>query len=121
MNAMKMKILEELLSHLDDSQGGDLKSLLDQGKNPPMDPLKDDDGDDDSLDSIGKDPSDPEGLKMKSVEVIGKPKSFDDKAGGAIADISGDKSDNPLTGSSGGDSEMTDDEFEELLKKQLLK
>ena len=34
MNPMKLKLLEEILSHLSDSQAGDLKSLLDNENKP---------------------------------------------------------------------------------------
>ncbi len=96
MDAMKLKLLEEILSHLSDSQGSDLKSLLDESKAPPMveeaDPLSGDK---------------PDGLKVKSVEVMGDPLA-EKEPGDEMA----------LDEASGG-NEMSDEELEELVSKYL--
>src|SRR6478672_11737753 len=59
-NKMKMRVIEELLNHLSDSRAGDLKSLMDKQKSA----------------GVGIEPEgdeDPKGLKIESVEVMGKP------------------------------------------------
>lgn len=109
MNNLKMKLLDELLSHLADSQGGDLKSLLDESKKPPIEEL----GMSDDLDEEGN----PKGLKVESIEVMGAPKQgFDQKVNEAIADSSDRKK--PAAMIEGSDEpEMDDDEIAELLRK----
>ncbi len=105
MDPMKLKILDAIIQHLTNSQGGDLKSLLDESKAPPMD-------------GSG---SDPKGLEISKVSVLGdKPGDMasavkpdggvgvdDDSAGPDADDIKG------------GDDEMSDDELQELLAKCL--
>lgn len=112
MNSMKMKILDEILSHLDDSQGSELKSLLDESKKPM---------------------EDPEGLKIQSVEVM-KPEGEEEELADAdqpqtVGSKIGypgfpkpPKKEKPtaMLGSEISDEpEMNDDELEELLRKHL--
>lgn len=113
MNAMKLKLLEELLTHLTSSQGNDLKSLLD-AKKPEMAEMPEE------MDEDGK----PKGIAIEKVSVMGKPKqSFDDKASDAIAGFNKkpmeDESDEGMLESMGGENEMNDEELEALLKKYL--
>ncbi len=94
MNGLKLKLLGELLDHLSQSQGGDLKSLMDEEAKPPeeeVSPLEE-----------GK----PKGIEVAKVSVLGKPKSFDDQAGEAMDQAVPPKEDEP-----------TDEELEELLRK----
>ena len=70
MNPRTLKLLQQIASHLEDSQGGELKSLLDAKKSPLTDPLK------------------PKALSIEKVE-IGKAKDptkpeFDQKVDEAI-------------------------------------
>jgi hypothetical protein len=84
MNSMKLQILKELMDHLSNAQGADLKSLLDQSKQPMHDSPEIGQKDENSE----TDGDDPKGLKIESLEVMKKPKSFDDQANQAIADAS---------------------------------
>jgi hypothetical protein len=115
MNALKQKILDELMEHLSNAQGGELKSLLDESKKPEM--------------GIEGMPGEkPKGLKIESVEVMGKPKmGADDKIKQAIEDASSPKKEDPMSmGDEGseaskmpGEEEMSDEELQELIKKYL--
>lgn len=114
--------LDELTSHLNDSQGNDLKSRLDALRKPKM--VEDDIPDD----------LKPKGIEIKKVSVLGKPENYDDKVDEAIRGE--DDAENPLlaqatdserkpdelgkgslTGSD--EDEMTDDELDELVAKYL--
>lgn len=123
MNRLKMKVLDELIDHLSDSQGGELKSAWDESRMPPK------------------------GVKVESIEVLGKPKmeEFDDRGGHLVADNSGDKKRTvgEIIGYPGfpkppkeegmkaslskptamleemPEGEMSDDEFKELMKKYM--
>lgn len=111
MNSFKIqeliKGLQELESHLSDSQGMDLKSRLDNIKNPmkgnPLS-LKEEE-----LMEDGK----PKGIAIEKVSVLSKPKSFDDKVEEAISGQVDKSSEKLLPG----EEEMTDEELEELLKR----
>lgn len=128
MDERKLKILEQLLSHLSGSQGMDLKAMLDESKMPKegMDKMDDMANSDspDEMDAMGK----PKGLKVESVEIMGKPKGMGMDKSNPLA--SGDKPEmmdkmgmdkmgmkDSSTSDSSSDPEMTDEEFEELLKK----
>lgn len=116
MNPMKLKLIEELLSHLSDSQGSDLKSMLDESKKPMME-------EDEESEGLPHEMAEakPKGLKIESIEVMKKPKRFDDQANEAIAEIS-KKPEMPMeeeASSLPGEEEMSDDELSELLKKYL--
>jgi hypothetical protein len=113
MNSLKVKLLDQLMSHLTDSQGRDLKELLDQSKMPmegsPLEEAMD--GPKEALLKGDK----PKGISIEKVEVLGKPKDptqgqFDEKADQAIQDAT-----------SAGEEEMSDDELEELLSQYLKK
>lgn len=101
-NARIIKLLDELKSHLEMSQGGDLKSLLDQSK---MDDAKV--GVENPMeDSLETDALKPKGLSIEKVEVMGKPKLDEE-----LSEQEDPKSLMP------GEEEMTPEELEELLKK----
>jgi hypothetical protein len=114
MNALKQKILDELMEHLSNAQGGDLKSMLDESKKP-------------SLEMEGMGEGKPKGLKIESVELMGKPKAsmHDDKVNEAIEEATGKKKMDPMSLEEEGESkipgeeEMSDSELEELIKKYL--
>jgi hypothetical protein len=94
--------LNEALSHLDDSQAGDLKSMLDDSKKPSMiEGSQDEEGSESPSDEAMEDGK-PKGLSIEKIDVLGKPGV-------------GDSSDSKLPG----EDEMSDDELNELLKKHL--
>lgn len=120
MNGLKVKLLDELMDHLGDSQGGELKSMLDESHKPK------------------------EGVKVESVEIMGQKPAFDQKVDEALASNDKEKGDslgsligfpgepkpkNPLpkpmmtkpTAMNEGmvEDEMTDDELKELLKRHM--
>jgi hypothetical protein len=111
MNSMKLKLLEEILGHLSDSQANDLKSLLDESKNPPIDPLKkmapEKEGD---MDDKGK----PKGISIEKVELMGKPRAQLDDLGDRD-DMEDDLKDDLPTN----EDDMTDDELRELIERHL--
>lgn len=101
MNSMKMKVLEEILSHLDDSQGGDLKSLMDMPAESPEGAIA-------GADSSEEIPGKPQGMSVEKVSVMGgeKDPSMDDMAdSGVPADAGMPKED-----------DMSDEELEEMLR-----
>lgn len=105
-SGMKQKILDEIMEHIGSSQGNDLKSLLDQSKMP--DPsMKDGMGSD--MGSMGK----PDDMDGKANPLSGKPgmPGMDDKMGDISDELTqpDDMKDD--------DSELSDEELEELLKK----
>lgn len=120
IDPIKMKLVQELLDHLDSSQGSDLKDLVSQMKQKALNPVSPDD----SMD--GK----PKGIQIESVKLIGKKpgmSGMDDNDPSTDAG-SDDSSSMPVkdaldeasgldSGSSGDHDEMSDDELEELLKK----
>lgn len=80
MNPMKLKILEELLSHMDSSSGMDLKSLLDESKKPAEASPLEESGESPQaeMDEEGK----PKGIAIEKVSVLGKkPGEMDDPMG----------------------------------------
>jgi|SRR6478609_5139084 len=101
MDPLKLKLINELMDHISTSQGGDLKSMLDEAKmakEKPMNPL----------DEATK----PKGLAIEKVSVLSKPKP-------EIEDLQ--KKPSPFGDSTASDSEpeMSDDELKELLAKYL--
>lgn len=119
MNTLKVKLLEELLSHLSSSQGMDLKSLLDQSKKPPMmEGSPEEEALESPKDEMMEDGK-PKGLSIEKVSVLGKKPGtpgmddMPDKSGGVGVEKAG------MDGMGGDDPEMSDDELEELLKKAL--
>lgn len=92
MNPLKVKLLEEILSHLSDSQAGDLKSLLDESKKPKM---PEESPEEEALESPKEELA--EDGKLESSEVS----SSDPKS--VIP----------------GEDEMTDEELKELIAKHL--
>jgi len=126
MNRLKVKLLDELMDHLSDSQGSDLKGLMDESKNPMENEMGED----------GK----PKGLKIESVEIMGKKPEIEDVAlndnkekGDSLGSLIGypgePKPKNPLPkpmypkptamNEGMGEDEMTDDELKELLKRHM--
>ena len=105
MNALKMKLVEELMSHLSSSQGNDLKSLLDKSKAPMEEEMPEE-----MMDK-------PKGISVEKVSVMGKPKGFDEKADEAIESMDGEPKEDLMPG----ETEMSDDELEELLKQLTSK
>jgi hypothetical protein len=116
MYGSKIKLLDELMEHLGNSQGSDLKSLLDESKKPPMEMEED-----------------PKGLKIQSVELMGKDPEITDVAdasdgkktlgesigypgfpkGKAMEDAPGEVAMND------GERELDDDEIAQLLSKYV--
>lgn len=103
-NDRLIKLLDELRSHLDMSQGMDLKSMLDQSKmgesqvgveNPDEEALETDE-------------NEPKGVSMEKVSLMGKPAIPGEKES-AMEEDGMDKLP--------GEEEMSEDELEELLKK----
>jgi hypothetical protein len=119
MNALKLKILNELMDHLGESQGGDLKSLLDESKKPKEMEIE----------------GDPKGLKVESVEIMGKPEdevaaNEQKEKGDSLGSLIGypgepnpkhplPKPLKPTAMNESGDEEMSDDELKELLKQYM--
>ncbi len=96
---MKMKLLEELLSHLSSSQGMDLKALLDESKMPKEDPM----AEVSPLEEMDK-----PALSVEKVSVMDKPEMDASETMDKMADAPGSE-----------DEEMNDEELEELLKRAL--
>jgi hypothetical protein len=95
MDARKLRILDQILSHLSDSQAGSLKSLLDDENKPVVEESEDE------------------------ASVMSDEPAIEDKVDGAIAEVSGDKALGDKEELLPGEEEMTDDELSELLKKHL--
>lgn len=123
MNPLKIKLLSEMLSHLDGSQGMDLKSMMDQEKNEtPMDEAMESPdklalGDKLGLDKLDK-PEDPmmgkpKGISIEKLSLMGDKKPMMDGGGVGPQGMMDDKG----MDSKGMDDEMSDDELEELLKR----
>jgi hypothetical protein len=112
MDPRKLKLLEEILSHLSDSQGGDLKSLLDESKKPQLPEVLDDGSSRDGLE-------DPKGIAVEKLKVTANPEKpdFDSKVDDAIADS--DSAEHSPSEHQSGEEEMSDDELKELLGKYL--
>src|SRR4051812_21511193 len=98
--------LNETLSHLDDSQADDLKSLLDKSKAPELKEGSPEEEASESPDEEMAEDGKPKGLSIEKVEVLGKPKNGLDDAGSDDQKLPGEE-------------EMSDDELNELLKKHL--
>lgn len=118
MNPMKLKVLSELLDHLSDSQGSDLKSLLDSSKNP-----MEGNPSDEALNPLASGEK-PQGLKIESVEVadgsdLDKKKTLGETIGYPGFEKQKKKPtamlEEGLVGD--GEKEMDDDELEELIHK----
>jgi hypothetical protein len=103
--SMKEKILEEILDHLNGSQGMDLKKIIDESKmkSSMEDGMKRKEGE------YGN----PKGLEIEKVSILGNPEKG--------IDISNNGSKIMKDGINGynEDEEMTDEELEELLRRQL--
>jgi hypothetical protein len=107
----KIKVLDELMDHLGDSQGNDLKSLLDESKRPP---------------ELGEDPN---GLKIESVEIMGKKPEEDvasneGKTLGESIGYPGFEKKKPTAMNEGmegllGEDELSDEELAELLRQHV--
>ncbi len=99
MNAMKMKLLDELLDFLSSSSGKDLKAQIDQSKAESMSPM---------------------GEKPPEMDGMGKPKmpdpSMDEKDPEEMSESPEMEAKEKLMP---GEEEMNDDELDELLKKHL--
>lgn len=101
MNPLKAKLLTDLIEHLSSSQGGDLKSMLDESKKP------------NPLTESEEDPLKPKGIEIEKVSVLGKPKPeiedmVKEKSPGMFPDPVEEK-----------EAEMTDEEMKELIEKYL--
>lgn len=106
---LKKQLLDEVLEHLAGSQGKDLKSLLDEDRNPkpPIEGSPEEEALENPSDEAAEDGK-PKGIAIEKVKVMGKPTSFNDDAKDAL-DAKG----------LSGDQEISDSELEELLKKYL--
>src|SRR4051812_25043644 len=110
MDPMKLKLIDELMSHLSGMQASDLKGLVDQAKmakeGSPMEEMSES-----PADEMAEDSGKPKGLSVEKVSVMGKPQSFDDKAKDAINGMSdkGDESEDPMKAP--GEEEMSEDEL----------
>jgi hypothetical protein len=125
MYGSKIKLLDELMEHLGDSQGNDLKSMLDESKMPAEGEME-----------LGEDGK-PKGLKIESVEIMGKKPEIDDVA---VADAANDPKKKTLGETIGypgfekkkptamleegmsdmlGEKELDDEELAELLSKYV--
>ncbi len=95
MNPLKLKVLEDIIKHLSSSQGQDLKGLLDESKKPPEMEI-------------------PGGKESEAEEMgdMGKPKDLAIEMDVPLEEEG--KSEMP-----GGESEMSDSEMEEMIKKYL--
>lgn len=93
-NARLIGLLDELRDHLSNSQGMDLKGLMDSEKMPKPDPMGED----------------PKGVAVEKVSLMGQPMESEDAAM--------DSADGVDMGG-GDDEEMNDDELEELLRNAL--
>ncbi len=91
--------LDELIPHLDESQGSKLKDFLDSTKKP---------------EGVMEIEGSPKGISVEKVSVMKKPEGFDDKVDEAIE---GQDPENPLA--SKDETELSDEELEELLKSKL--
>lgn len=104
MNPHRLKALEGLLDYLTGMQGGDLKALLDESKNPMEgDPSMSMDMDDAPEMEVGK----PKGISIEKVELMKKPmgeESMMDEMEDNAPEIPEE-------------TEASDDELEELYKK----
>ncbi len=105
----KLKLIEELISHLEGSQGNDLGALVEESRKPKMDMSSGDS----EVDEFGK----PKGVAIEKVSVM-KPEGDSDAAleKGMPELGSAGMADKPM-GDSG--DEMSDEELAELLKKYL--
>ncbi len=106
---MNIKLLEEAISHLSNSQANELKELLDRSRAPmedAMDASKLMPGEEEL--GEGK----PKGISVEKVSILGKKPSMDDKVEEAMKP----EMDAKMVP---GEEEMTDDELDELLKKSL--
>ncbi len=96
---MKLKLIQELIDYLKESQGSDLKSLLDEKRKPlesesPISEME-----------VGK----PKGLKVESVEIMKAPKKEgDQEVDQAIQDADSDE-----------EEELSDEDLKSLLDNYL--
>lgn len=111
---LKKRILDEILKHLGQSQGEELRELLEEARKP-KDPMPESNPPEESSEEK------PQGISIEKVEVLKPKENFDDKANDAIREISkrpGSQSE-PSEALMPGESEMSEDELEELLSKYL--
>lgn len=128
MYGKKIKVLDELIDHLNNSQGDDLHSLLEESR-------KSKEMESPELGPDGK----PKGLKIESVEIMGKKPDFNDMANDAMADASDSRKtlgetigypgfikkkptallEEGMGDHLGGEKELDDDELEELIRKYV--
>lgn len=122
LDPIKQKLVDELIAHLEDSQGGDLANLMEESRNPKpteghgdMDPAKaiedaTQDGDENASAHLA-----PAGVKIDKVSIMkDKSKMDGDEAG---EDPAEEASESPEEESK--EDDMSDEELEELLKKYL--
>lgn len=108
----KRKLVEELLSHIDTSEGGDLKKLIEQAKAPK------------DVEAFGK----PKGVSVENVEVIG-PEKEEEEAVSEEMPLEGqpghEEAESPKMKAAeaalhkADDEELSEDELQELLKHYL--
>ncbi len=67
MSSMKMKLIEEILNHMDKSQGMDLKGMVDKSKEPLEEALES--PEEAALEGDEK----PKGLSVEKISILGKP------------------------------------------------
>lgn len=119
MNPIKMKLLDELLGHLNSSQGKDLKDLIDQMKmkemkEKPMDEAMESPEEQMMEDKLGTEMhAKPKGISVEKVSIMGKPKMDSNEK----EDMAIDDAPESMPGKMSDHEEMSDDELEELLKK----
>lgn len=103
---MKLKLLEELMEHMDSCQGKGLSDLLAESKKPNLGEGMSEMPESAMDDEYGM--KSPKGLKVESIEVLGKKPEGLEK----------DPMDGPITGE-GEDAEMSDEELKELLSQYM--
>jgi hypothetical protein len=96
MNPLKVKLLEGILGHLDESQGMDLKALLEAQKEKEVPVMPED-----------------KGIAVEKVSVMAKPEGEEEAMGKAGMD---EVEETPPEMS---EPEMSDEELKELLSKYL--
>lgn len=118
MNPLKIKLLTELMGHMDSSQGKDLKALKDaEMMEKPEDEALESPEKQAIEDELGIEAHDkPKGVAIEKVSLMAKPK------GDELMDMIRNKTGDLGMGEEeveGGDEEMSDDELKELLSKLM--
>ena len=102
MDQRALKIIEELLKHISDSEGMDLKNLMSKPEEKPeMENVEDVVGKE-GMEEPEEDEMKPKGIAVEKVSIMGKPKMNEE--------MLGEKKEESM-------DEPTDDELEELLAK----